>query len=154
MSQRKRILVIEDDAAIRRAVVDALTITGYEVDQSGRGDEGLAKALQGAANLVLLDLVLPKGSGWTILRQLRAEQSTIPVIILTACGRESDRVEGLQADRQWLMPTRAPRAFVQATLIVELQTVKYFFAIFSTRIHDHGLQPFKNKCLPYLGKSF
>ena len=97
MSQRKRILVIEDDAAIRRAVVDALTITGYEVDQSGRGDEGLAKALQGAANLVLLDLVLPKGSGWTILRQLRAEQSTIPVIILTACGRESDRVEGLQA---------------------------------------------------------
>ena len=97
MSQRKRILVIEDDAAIRRAVVDALTITGYEVDQSGRGDEGLAKALQGAANLVLLDLVLPKGSGWTILRQLRAEQPTIPVIILTACGRESDRVEGLQA---------------------------------------------------------
>jgi DNA-binding response OmpR family regulator len=97
MSQRKRILVIEDDAAIRRAVVDALTITGYEVDQSGRGDEGLAKALQGAANLVLLDLVLPKGSGWTILRQLRAEHPTIPVIILTACGRESDRVEGLQA---------------------------------------------------------
>ena len=72
MSHRPRILVIEDDAAIRRAVVDTLTVSGFDVDQAGRGDEGLAKALQGQVNLILLDLVLPQGSGWTILKQLRA----------------------------------------------------------------------------------
>lgn len=97
MNQRPRILVIEDDAAIRRAVVDALTVSGFDVDQAGRGDEGLNKALQGQVNLILLDLVLPKGSGWTILKQLRATHPTIPVIVLTACGRESDRIEGLEA---------------------------------------------------------
>ena len=97
MNQRPRVLVIEDDAAIRRAVVDALTVSGFDVDQSGRGDEGLAKALQGKVNLILLDLVLPKGSGWTILKQLRAKHPTIPVIVLTACGRESDRIDGLEA---------------------------------------------------------
>lgn len=97
MNQRSRILVIEDDAAIRRAVVDALTVSGFDVDQSGRGDEGLTKALQGQVNLILLDLVLPKGSGWNILKQLRVKHPTIPIIILTACGRESDRIDGLHA---------------------------------------------------------
>jgi len=97
MNQRPRILVIEDDPAIRRAVVDALMVSGFEVDQSGRGDEGLTKALQGQVNLILLDLVLPNGSGWTILKQLRAKHPTIPVIVLTACGTESNRIDGLQA---------------------------------------------------------
>lgn len=97
MSHRPRILVIEDDAAIRRAVVDALTVSGFDVDQAGRGDEGLAKALQGQVNLILLDLVLPQGSGWTILKQLRATHATIPVIVLTACGSESERIGGLEA---------------------------------------------------------
>jgi DNA-binding response OmpR family regulator len=97
MNQRPRILVIEDDAAIRRAVVDALIVSGFDVDQSGRGDEGLIKALQGQVNLILLDLVLPNGSGWTILKQLRVKHPTIPVIVLTACGTESNRIDGLQA---------------------------------------------------------
>ncbi len=96
MLDRKRILVIEDDAAIRRAVVDALTISGYEVDQTDRAEEGWAKAQQGNPNLVLLDLVLPRGDGWKVLRQIRRAHSTIPVIIVTACGSETDRVDGLR----------------------------------------------------------
>ncbi|MFN7627067.1 MAG: response regulator transcription factor, partial [Pirellula sp.] len=87
---RKRILVIEDDAAIRRAVVDALSLSGYEVDQADRAEEGWTKAQQGNPNLVLLDLVLPRGDGWKVLRQLRRTHSTVPVIIVTACGSETD----------------------------------------------------------------
>jgi DNA-binding response OmpR family regulator len=96
MTLRKRILVIEDDASIRRAVVDALVISGYEVDQADRAEEGWSKAQHGNFDLVLLDLVLPRGDGWSILRRLRGARMTVPVIILTACGRESDRVEGLR----------------------------------------------------------
>jgi two-component system, OmpR family, alkaline phosphatase synthesis response regulator PhoP len=96
MNQRKRILVIEDDAAIRRAVVDALTYSGYDVDQTDRAEEGWTKAQRGDIDLVLLDLVLPRGDGWSVLRRIRQSSSTLPVIIMTACGRESDRVDGLR----------------------------------------------------------
>lgn len=96
MGSRSRILVIEDDAAIRRAVVDALTVSGYDVDQADRAESGWELARRGEADLILLDLVLPRGDGWTILRRLRASHSHVPVIIMTACGRESDRIEGLR----------------------------------------------------------
>ncbi|MBS0265514.1 MAG: response regulator transcription factor [Planctomycetes bacterium] len=92
-----RTLVIEDDAAIRRGVVDALRAAGHEPSAAGRGDEGLAQALDGAFDLVLLDLVLPGNSGWDILRVLRAAQPELPIIVLTACGAEDQRVNGLKA---------------------------------------------------------
>lgn len=97
MSARVRILTIEDDAAIRRGVVDALRFAGYEVEQAARGDEGLAQGLSSHCDLVLLDLVLPARDGLDILRHLRRERPTLPVIILTARGDEADRVGGLRA---------------------------------------------------------
>lgn len=96
MSSSKCILVIEDDAAIRRGVVDALKYSGYDVEQADRADEGWAIAQRGNLDLVLLDLVLPRGDGWSVLRRIRKSNSTLPVIIMTACGRESDRVDGLR----------------------------------------------------------
>lgn len=96
MTQRRRILVIEDDAAIRRAVVDALKVSGFDVDQADRGELGWELAQRGEADLILLDLVLPRGDGWSVLRRLRSGHSTVPVIIMTACGRETDRVDGLR----------------------------------------------------------
>jgi len=62
------ILTIEDDAAIRRGIVDSLKASGYVVWQSGRADEGAQMALQKPCDLVLLDLVLPGGSGLDVLR--------------------------------------------------------------------------------------
>lgn len=97
MSARARILTIEDDAAIRRGIVDALRFAGYAVEQAARGDEGLARCLSSHCDLVLLDLVLPARDGLDVLRQLRRERPTLPVIILTARGDEADRVGGLKA---------------------------------------------------------
>ncbi|MBI3861017.1 MAG: response regulator transcription factor [Planctomycetia bacterium] len=91
-----RTLVIEDDAAIRRGVVDALRAAGHQPTAAARGDEGLEQALSGNFDLLLLDLVLPGNSGWDILRVVRAAQPALPIIVLTACGAEQQRVDGLQ----------------------------------------------------------
>jgi DNA-binding response OmpR family regulator len=93
--QRKRILVVEDDAAIRRGLVDALAFAGYEPLESGDGAAGLSAALGSDCDLLLLDLVLPGCDGLAILREIRAARSGLPVIILTARGSEADRVRGL-----------------------------------------------------------
>ena len=92
----RRILVIEDDAAIRRAVVDALTGGGYRADGAGDGESGLQTADSDNFDLVLLDLILPGIGGLEVLAGLRESQPTTPVIILTAMGDEADRVRGLQ----------------------------------------------------------
>lgn len=95
MAQRQ-ILVIEDDAAIRRGIVDALRFYAYIVSESGHGGKGLDMALQSDCSLVLLDLVLPGMDGLEILREIRKCRPSLPVIVLTARGDESDRVQGLR----------------------------------------------------------
>jgi DNA-binding response OmpR family regulator len=92
----KRVLVVEDDAAIRRGLVDALRFQGYEVLEAGDGHAGLAQGLTAGCDLLLLDLVLPGVDGLQILRQVRLAQPTCPVIVLTARGEEDDRVRGLR----------------------------------------------------------
>jgi DNA-binding response OmpR family regulator len=94
--QSLRILTVEDDAAIRRGIVDSLRFAGYSPLEAATGDAGLAMALSQTYDLLLLDLVLPGRDGLEILRQVRAVKPTQPVIILTARGAESDRVTGLQ----------------------------------------------------------
>jgi len=93
----KKILTIEDDAAIRRGIVDALRYLGYSVLEAGHGDLGKEMAVQQQYDLLLLDLVLPGCGGLEILRAVRETRPTQPVIILTARGEENDRVEGLSA---------------------------------------------------------
>lgn len=93
----RTILTVEDDAAIRRGIVDSLRYVGFQVLQAGHGDVGREMAVQQSYDLLLLDLVLPGCSGLDILRAVRATRPTQPVIILTARGEEQDRVEGLRA---------------------------------------------------------
>jgi DNA-binding response OmpR family regulator len=90
------ILTVEDDAAIRRGIVDALRFAGYRVIQSGDGREALEIAVGQDYDLLLLDLVLPHGDGLQILRRVRETRPTQAVIILSARGEEHDRVEGLR----------------------------------------------------------
>jgi DNA-binding response OmpR family regulator len=90
------ILTVEDDAPIRRGVVDALTYAGYTVLESGHGDEGCQMALRRQLDLLLLDMVLPGKTGLEILREVRNVRPTLPVIILSARGEENDRVSGLR----------------------------------------------------------
>lgn len=92
-----RILVIEDDRAVRRGIVDSLNFAGYRTMESDRGDTGCEMALTRAPELVLLDLALPGATGMDVLKRIRQAHPTLPVIVLTARGNEADRVAGLQA---------------------------------------------------------
>lgn len=96
MTRRPCALVIEDDAAIRRGLVDALVFEGFETAEAPRGDTGLERALSDEFDLVLLDLVLPGRDGLDVLAEIRRQRPTLPVIILTARGEENDRVRGLR----------------------------------------------------------
>lgn len=105
----RRVLVIEDDPAIRRGLVDALRFDGYATLEAGTFQDGLAAARREPCDLVLLDLVLPGGDGLDILAAAREAHPTLPVIVLTARGAEHDRVQGLKrgADDYVLKPFSA-----------------------------------------------
>jgi len=92
-----KVLVVEDDAAIRRGLVDALRFAGYAPIEAADGRAGLDAALGSGCDLVLLDLLMPRLDGLAVLRELRLARPALPVIILTAKGEERDRVEGLRA---------------------------------------------------------
>src|SRR6266511_4213813 len=92
----RRVLVVEDDSAIRQGIADALTFAGYEVLRAANGNEGMAQGLRATIDLLMLDLILPGASGFDILKATREARPTLPVIILTARGEEADRVQGLR----------------------------------------------------------
>jgi DNA-binding response OmpR family regulator len=94
--QTSQIVVVEDEPAIRRGVVDALKMSGYAVAEAPDGDIGLERSVQPGVRLVLLDLLLPRRDGLDVLSELRRVRPTLPVIILTARGSEDDRVRGLR----------------------------------------------------------
>jgi two-component system, OmpR family, alkaline phosphatase synthesis response regulator PhoP len=90
------LLVVEDDEAIRRGLVDAVKFAGYRVLEAADGPSGLDVALGADVDLVLLDILLPGIDGLTVLREIRTMRSGLPVIMLTAKGEEADRVRGLR----------------------------------------------------------
>ena len=93
---RGSVLVVEDDPAIRRGLVDALSFAGYSVTESPDGSDAVQLALELPIDLVLLDVMLPGLDGFTILEQLRQSKPTLPVIMVTARGAEDDRIHGLK----------------------------------------------------------
>jgi DNA-binding response OmpR family regulator len=92
----RRVLVVEDDEAVRRGLVDALTYAGFEVLQESDGTAGLETALATDLDVVLLDIILPEMDGFTVLARLRQARPRLPVILVTARGAERDRVDGLR----------------------------------------------------------
>ena len=93
---RKTILVVEDEPKIREGIVDALTYQGFDVSAAERGDEALSKAIMNKPDLILLDIMLPKLNGLDVCENLRENGIKSPIIFLSAKGRESDRVKGLE----------------------------------------------------------
>jgi two-component system, OmpR family, alkaline phosphatase synthesis response regulator PhoP len=93
---RKRILIVEDDESISLGLRMNLEAEGYEVQLAADGEDGLALATGGGTDLVILDVMLPKMNGFEVVRQLRAKQATVPVIMLSARGAEMDKVMGLE----------------------------------------------------------
>ncbi len=87
---------MEDDKAIRRGLVDALTFGGFETLECCDGTRGLETALVADLDLILLDVVLPGVDGFTILNEVRKRRPNLPIILVTARGAEDDRVHGLK----------------------------------------------------------
>ncbi|HXE48065.1 MAG TPA: response regulator transcription factor [Ramlibacter sp.] len=92
-----RLLLIEDDAALRLGLARQLEADGYRVDQSADGADGLFQAQEYPVDLAIVDLGLPKLNGLTIVQRLRQAGSTMPILILTARGSWQDKVAGLEA---------------------------------------------------------
>lgn len=90
-----RVLLVEDYAPLRKSVAQALEEAGLAVDASADGEEGLWYAQSGDHDVIVLDIVLPKLDGLSVLRQLRQAGSRTPVLLLTAKDTVADRVTGL-----------------------------------------------------------
>jgi len=95
MSQKVRLLIVEDEEAIRSGLVDVFVYHGYEVETAAHGDDGLRMALSGQFDLILLDVMLPGTDGFEICNQIRQQDRQQPVIMLTAKSSDEDIVQGL-----------------------------------------------------------
>ena len=98
------ILVIEDEPDLREGLRHNLELDGYQVGVAATGREGLQKAVTGDYSLIILDLMLPELSGIEVLRQLRENGNSTPVIILSAKGQDHDKVSGLE--HGYILPCR------------------------------------------------
>ena len=95
MAHKARILVVEDEEAIRSGLVDVFVYHGYEVETADNGDDGLRLALGGNFDMILLDVMLPGVDGFEICNRIRQQDRQQPVIMLTAKSSDEDIVQGL-----------------------------------------------------------
>ncbi|MDX1605126.1 MAG: response regulator transcription factor [Candidatus Competibacterales bacterium] len=119
MPSRPRLLIVEDEPAIREGLTDVFVYHGYEVDGAEDGRTGLRKALSGTHDLILLDLMLPGVDGFEICARVRAADPDQPIIMLTAKTADEDIVQGLSlgADDYVAKP------FSVAQLVLRVQAV-------------------------------
>lgn len=92
-----RVLIVEDEAALRAQIAERLTAAGHVVDVAVDGEEGLYYGREYPVDLAIVDLGLPRISGLELIETLRREDRRFPILILTARGRWQDKVEGLEA---------------------------------------------------------
>ena len=92
-----RILVVDDDPGVRKAVGRALTFEGYDVDEAADGAEALTLAATTPPDAIVLDVGMPRLDGLEVCRRLRADGVTLPILVLTARHQVTDRVAGLDA---------------------------------------------------------
>jgi DNA-binding response OmpR family regulator len=119
MTEKADILVIEDDPALLRGLMDVLVFNGYGVRGVADGREGLQAALERPGDLVLLDLMLPGMDGLAVCRALRARRPNQPVIMITARGAEDDIVAGFKAGADDYIP----KPFSLRELMVRVEAV-------------------------------
>jgi two-component system alkaline phosphatase synthesis response regulator PhoP len=92
----ERILLVEDEPGLRLTLSDRLRNEGYVVETAADGDEGFDRATEGNFGLVILDIMLPRKSGFDVCRDLRQRGLTMPILMLTARGQTVDKVLGLK----------------------------------------------------------
>jgi len=91
-----KILVVDDEQNMRTGLKDNLEFEGYEVETANDGEEGLKKILVNNYDLIILDVMMPKKSGFDVCKEIRKNGITTPIILLTAKGEEIDKVVGLE----------------------------------------------------------
>jgi DNA-binding response OmpR family regulator len=95
MESKAKLLLVDDDVTLLKALEIYMTRAGYEVFTAGNGTDGLKQLFSLRPDLVILDVMMPQMDGWETCRRIR-ELSTVPIIMLTARGQESERVTGLR----------------------------------------------------------
>ncbi len=95
MAHKPRLLIVEDEAAIRGGLVDVFVYHGYDVDTADNGDDGLRLGQGGNYDLILLDVMLPGVDGFEICNRIRQQDRQQPIIMLTAKSSDEDIVQGL-----------------------------------------------------------
>ncbi|MES9828403.1 MAG: response regulator transcription factor [Candidatus Thiodiazotropha sp.] len=119
MNQKPRILIVEDEEAIRVGLIDVFVYHGFAVDSAAEGPAGLRKALTGTFDMILLDVMLPGMNGFDICNRIREQDKDQPIIMLTAKTGDEDIVHGLTlgADDYVAKP------FSVAQLVLRVQAV-------------------------------
>jgi DNA-binding response OmpR family regulator len=120
MAQKARILIVEDEEAIRSGLIDVFVYHGYEVDTAEQGDDGLRKALSGRYDMILLDVMLPGVDGFEICDRIRQQDRQQPVIMLTAKSADEDIVHGLSlgADDYVAKPFSVTQLFLRVQAVL------------------------------------
>ncbi len=95
MSQQ-RVLIVEDEEALRMVLTDRLQREGYAVECAGDGEEGFERATQEPFDIILLDIMLPRRNGFDVCRDIRQAGLITPILMLTARGQTADKVVGLK----------------------------------------------------------
>lgn len=98
-----RILIVEDEVRLASTLQDLLEMNSYTADVCHDGETGLDNALSGIYDVILLDVMLPKLDGFTVLRRLRGAGNSTPVLMLTARSEVSDKVEGLDCGADYYL---------------------------------------------------
>ena len=93
----QRILIVEDEPDMQSGIKDNLEFEGYDVDVASDGQQGLDKIMEESYDLILLDVMLPKMSGFDVCKKVRKRDIETPIIFLTAKGEEIDKVIGLES---------------------------------------------------------
>lgn len=160
-----RLLLIEDDQALRQGLKRQLEAEGYRVDEAGDGEEGLYLAREFPCDLAIVDLGLPKLNGLTIVQRLRQEGKAMPILILTARSTWQDKVTGLEAgaDDYLVKPFEYPElaARVKALLrrslkatgdVLALGPVSIDLGTQAVRLHGESLEltAYEYRLLEYL----
>jgi two-component system response regulator PhoP len=160
-----RLLLIEDDAALRLPLARKLEADGYRVDHAGDGEEGLFLAREYPFDLAIVDLGLPKLNGLTVVQRLRSDGSAMPILILTARSTWQDKVTGLEAgaDDYLVKPFEYPElaARVKALLrrsmkavsdVLSLGPLSIDFSAQAVKLHGEALEltAFEYRMLEFL----
>jgi DNA-binding response OmpR family regulator len=143
-----RILIVDDEPEMVRGLEDNLRFEGYQTMSAATGEEALTVALSQAPDLILLDIMMPKLSGWDVCRVLRQEGIDVPIIMLTARGQEADRVRGLElgADDYITKPFSLRELLARVRAVLRRPGPRQKFeelAFGDVRIHRRGRQVFK-----------